>query len=179
MAVALATKRWTLEELDSLPDDRNTYELIHGELFVTPAPSDDHDTIAARLARILDPFVERNALGLIYRPRAVIQLADSQVEPDLQVRQPQADRRATWRTAPLPVLVVEVLSPSSRRHDRENKRRFYQELGIAEYWIVDPDARTITSIRAGRADVTSGSQMTWSPPGATETLTFDVAAVFA
>ena len=179
MAVSVATKRWTLEELDSLPDDRNTYELIHGELFVTPAPSDDHDTVAARLARILDPFVARNGLGLIYRPRAVIQLADSQVEPDLFVRQPQANRNASWRTAPLPSLVVEVLSPSTRRRDREQKRRFYLELGVPEYWIVDPEAGTITSIRAGRTDVTSGGRITWSPPGTAETLTFDVSAALA
>ena len=178
MAVALAAKRWTLEELHSLPDDRNTYELIYGELFVTPAPSDDHDTIGARLTRILDPYVERNGLGLIFRPRAVIQLVDSQVEPDLFVRQPQSDRKATWRTAPLPILVVEVLSPSSRRHDRENKRRFYLELGIPEYWIVDPVAGTITSIRAGREDVTSSGQITWSPAGSAESLTFEVAAAF-
>ena len=179
MAVSVATKRWTLEELDSLPDDGNTYELIHGELFVTPAPTWDHDTIAARLTRILDPFVEWNGLGLIYRPRAVIQLTDSQVEPDLQVRQPQADRKASWRTAPLPSLVVEVLSPSSRRRDREHKRRFYLEIGVPEYWIVDPEAGTITSIRADRADVTSGGQITWSPPGTAESLTFDVSAALA
>jgi len=176
MAVAVATKRWTLEELDSLPDDGNTYELIHGELFVTPAPTWDHDTIAARLAHILSPFVERNGLGLIYRPRAVIQLADSQVEPDIQVRPAPAGRGFTWRTAPLPSLVVEVLSPSTRRRDREHKRRFYLELGVPEYWIVDPEAGTITSIRAGREDVTSSGQITWSPPGTAESLTFDVAA---
>lgn len=179
MAVSIATKHWTLEELDSLPDDRNTYELIHGELFVTPAPTWDHDTICARLARILDPFVERNGLGLIYRPRAVIQLTDSQVEPDLQVRHAQADRKATWLTAPVPSLVVEVLSPSTRRRDREQKRRFYMELGVAEYWIVDPEGRTITSIRTGREDVVSSGQITWSPSGAAESLTFDVAAAFA
>jgi len=179
MAVSVATKRWTLEELDSLPDDGNKYELIHGELFVSPAPTDDHETIGARLTRILDPFVERNGLGLIYRPKAVIQLTDSQVEPDLFVRQPQANRKASWRTAPLPSLVVEVLSPSTRRRDREHKRRFYLELGVPEYWIVDPDAGTITSIRAGRADVTSGGQITWSPPGTAESLTFDVSAALA
>ncbi len=179
MAVPFATKQWTLEELDSLPEDGNTYELIHGELFVTPpAPTDGHDTIAARLARILDPFVQRNGLGLIYRPRSVIQLTDSQVEPDLQIRQPQGNRHATWRTAPLPILVVEILSPSSRRRDREHKRRFYMGLGIPEYWIVDPESQTITSIATGRVDERSGDTMTWWPAGASAPLTLDVSAIF-
>ena len=70
MAMHMATqvKRWTLEELHSLPDDGNKYELIHGELFVTPPPNDDHETILARLTRILDRYVEANGLGQVYRP---------------------------------------------------------------------------------------------------------------
>jgi Uma2 family endonuclease len=178
MAVAVTAKHWTLEELDSLPEDGNTYELIHGELFVTPAPTDYHDTIAARLTRLLDPFVQRNGLGLIRHPRSVIQLADSQVEPDLFVRQSQADPRAGWRTAPLPSLVVEVLSPATRRRDREHKRRFYLELGVAEYWIVDPDQRTITQIRAGHADVTMADELVWSPKGVSESLIVEVPPLF-
>src|SRR3954464_1486124 len=71
MHMATKLKRWTLEELHSLPDDGNKYELIHGELFVTPAPSDGHETISARLTRMLDPYVEAQGLGFVYRPRAV------------------------------------------------------------------------------------------------------------
>lgn len=178
MAVSFATKQWTLEELDSLPDDGNSYELIHGELFVTPPPTDNHETIAARLARIVDPYVERHGLGLVYRPKAVIQLSDSQVEPDLYVRQPQASRTASWRTAPLPILVVEVLSPSTERRDREHKRRFYMELGIPEYWIVDPESQTIAVIAGGRADERTGGTMNWWPKDASAPLTFQVSAVF-
>mgnify|MGYP001575004723 CR=1 FL=1 len=178
MAVSVATKHWTLEELDSLPDDGNTYEVIHGELFVTPAPTYDHETIAARLHRILEPYVERNGLGLIFRPKAVIQRSDSQVEPDLQVCQPQANRKATWRTAPVPSLVVEILSPSTKRRDREHKRRFYMELGVTEYWIVDPEQETVAVIKADRPDVTSGETITWSPAGASQSLTLDVAVLF-
>jgi Uma2 family endonuclease len=51
--MANPTRRWTIDELYSLPDDGNKYELVRGQLFVTPAPSDAHETIAARLARIL------------------------------------------------------------------------------------------------------------------------------
>jgi len=66
-------KVWTLKELHSLPDDGNKYELVRGELLVTPPPPDEHETIAARLTRLLDPFVAANELGFIYRPRAVVQ----------------------------------------------------------------------------------------------------------
>ena len=87
------TKRWTLEELHGLPeDDGNSYELAYGELWVTPAPTDRHETILARLARILDPYVEAQGLSLVYRARAVIRVGrDVEVEPDLMVRQPHPD----------------------------------------------------------------------------------------
>jgi Uma2 family endonuclease len=178
MHMATAIKRWTLEELHSLPDDGNCYELIHGELFVTPPPADRHETIAARLSRILDPYVAAQGLGYVYRPRAVVQTHDSQLEPDLMVRQPQAHPQATWREAPLPALVVEILSPYTRRRNFEQKREFYVAAGIAEYWIVDPDERTIRVIRKDEPDTVAGERLTWSPKGTTAPLTFEVPEVF-
>ena len=178
MQMAAATKQWTLEELHSLPDDGNKYELIRGELFVTPAPTDHHETIAARLARLLDPYVATQGLGFVYRPRAILRREGSEVEPDLMVRQPQPDRRATWDQAPLPLLIVEILSDSTRRRDREHKRDFYLDVGVAEYWIVDPEGRTITSIVRGRDDVVAADRITWSPAGAAAALTVEVADVF-
>jgi Putative restriction endonuclease len=105
MPMATRTKRWTLEELDRLPEDGNRYELVRGELFVTPAPTDDHETIAARLTRLVDPYVAAHGLGYVYRPRAVVQRKGSQVEPDLMVRAAQTTPRATWKRAPLPILI--------------------------------------------------------------------------
>jgi Uma2 family endonuclease len=176
--VMAATKLWTLEELDSLPEDGNTYELIRGELFVTPPPTDNHETIAARLTRILDPYVAAQGLGYVYRPRAVIRQQGSQLEPDLMVRQPQADRLARWEQAPLPLLVVEILSPYTRRRDHEQKRSFYLELGVPEYWIVDPNDVSIRIIRRGHEDRVVREQIVWLPSGASALLTFDIAAVF-
>ncbi|HEY9226968.1 MAG TPA: Uma2 family endonuclease [Gemmatimonadaceae bacterium] len=178
MHMATKLKRWTLEELHSLPDDGNKYELIHGELFVTPAPTDEHETIAARLSRILDPFVAANGLGMVYRPRAVMRFDGSEVEPDLMVRQPQARRKSKWDTAPTPILIVEILSSYTRRREFVQKRSLYMDAGVAEYWIVDPETDSIVSICAGRPDVVSHDQLVWAPPGTTATLTVDVASIF-
>ena len=179
MHMAITTKRWTLEELHALPDDGNKYELIHGELFVTPAPTDDHETISARLTRILDPYVAKHGLGYVYHPRAVVRFEGSEVEPDLMVRQPQGDRKAKWENAPVPILVVEILSPYTRRRDREHKRAFYlHDVTIPEYWIVDPDTSTIVQIRAGGGDAEQRERLTWSPPGVAEPLTIALTEAF-
>src|SRR5438046_1199462 len=164
--------KWTLAALHSLPDDGNKYELIHGELFVTPAPTDDHETILARLTRILDPYVAANGLGFVYHPRAVIQFKGSEVEPDLMVRQPQARRKAGWPKAPTPILVVETLSPSTRRRDREQKKSFYMDdVHVPEYWIVDPEETSITVVRRGEEDRVVTDRFHWEPAGLTSPLT--------
>jgi Uma2 family endonuclease len=178
MHMATATKKWTLEELHSLPDDGNKYELVRGELFVTPPPTLDHETILARLTRILAPYVADQRLGLIYHPRAVLRFEGSEVEPDLMVRQPPTKPKTPWDKAPLPILIVEVLSDSTRRRDRMQKRDFYTDTGVEEYWIVDGENATIVSVRAGREDVIARGQLTWSPSTTTAPLTIELAQVF-
>ena len=179
MHMATTTKHWTLEELQSLPDDGNKYELVHGELFVTPAPSLGHETIIARLNALLVPYVAAQGLGLVYHARSVVRRKKSEVEPDLMVRQPPSSHGNEWEKAPLPILVVEVLSDSTRRRDREQKRDFYiDDARIPEYWIVDPERRTITSVRAGAEDHIASETMTWAPAGAMEPLTFAVSDIF-
>ena len=176
--MAIATKKWTLEELHSLPDDGNKYELVRGELFVTPPPTLDHETIASRLTRILDPYVAEQRLGMVYRPRAVLRFEGSEVEPDLTLRQPPTKRDTPWEEAPLPILIVEILSESTRRRDRNQKRQLYLDAGLEEYWIVDGEKATVTSIRANRDDVVARGELTWSPSQAASRLTIDLASVF-
>jgi Uma2 family endonuclease len=178
MHMATETKRWTLEEVHSLPDDGNKYELVRGELFVTPPPTDGHETISARLTRILDPYVAANGLGFVYRPRAVVRFEGSEVEPDLMVRSPHPDPDASWDTAPIPILVVEILSGSTRRRDRHQKRSLYMDAGVAEYWIVDPETSRITSVRNGREDVVADEHLTWTPRGVASPLTIELGNVF-
>lgn len=180
MAVAVRTKRWTLEELHRLPDDGNKYELVRGELFMTPAPSNAHQTVIARLAAILVPYVATHQLGRVHQARSIVRCRGSEAEPDLFVRADAPSVVNNWEDAPTPIFVVEVLSDATRRRDLNDKRRFYMEdARIPEYWIVDPDARTLRVIRPGQADLTVTDLMTWQPAGAADALAFGVAQLFA
>lgn len=180
MHMAIEARRWTLEEMHALPEDGHKYELIHGELFVTPAPTNHHETILSRLSALVTPYVHAHALGMVFHPRAVFRIdREVEVEPDLMVRALHADPRGSWETAPLPILIVEVLSPSSRKHDRVEKRKVYiDEARISEYWIVDGDARTLSSCALGRSDIVLTDQVTWHPSGAAEPLAFGLSEIF-
>ena len=168
---------WTLEELDRLPDDGNKYELVRGELFVTPAPSPRHEHIVVVLADILGDYARARGVGRVFRARSVVRARGSEVEPDIMVRLWPGHVPEKWDLAPLPLLVVEVLSGITRRRDLGSKRSFYLDLGIPDYWIVDGTARTVRSIRPGTEDVVS-DVLSWHPAKAAEPLTVDLPAMF-
>ena len=172
------TPKWTLRELHRLPDDGNKYELVRGELFVTPAPSREHEELAARLARTLDVYAAKHRLGLVYRPRAIIRIGESEVEPDLMVRPASPGPPSGWEDAPLPWLVVEILSDTTRRRDLREKRALYLDTGIPEYWIVDGEARRVRVVRPNAGDQDYDSSLTWHPAGAAEPLVIDLPRFF-
>ena len=180
MAMPALSKRWTLEEVHSLPDDGNRYELIHGELYVTPPASPGHDTLVARLIALLVPYVERHNLGFVYVPRSVIRWRGSEVEPDLVVRQPPTEELGDddWERMPIPSLVVEVSSRSTRRRDLGVKRDFYIEVGVPEYWFFDRESRRLHAVRAGSADLLESDVYHWHPHGASEPLVADIQRLF-
>ena len=178
MGVALAAKRWTLRELHSLPDDGNKYELVDGQLFVTPAPTNTHETLLALLTRALEPYVAANGLGLIYRARAIVRFRRNEVEPDLFIRPLTPRPVRSWTTAPLPILIVEVLSPSTRRRDHLQKRRLYTRANVPDYWIVDDEDRTITIVRPGEPDRVADRLLAWKPVGAGKSFRLDVPSFF-
>jgi Uma2 family endonuclease len=129
----------------SLPDDGRRFELLDGELVeMSPAPLSEHQRILMALSLHLANFVRRRRLGevMVY-PIDVILADDVVVQPDLlflaQARRHLVKRRGVRGG---PDLVIEVLSADAKR-DREIKRRIYGRHGIREYWIVDPEARTI------------------------------------
>jgi Uma2 family endonuclease len=174
--MALETRPWTRADLDRLPDDGNRYEVLDGELLVTPPPSVEHQEIVDWLAEKMFPFVSAHGLGKLRFPRSVVVVDGSQLEPDLMVR-PDAPGRA-WEDKPLPILVVEVLSRATRRRDLQVKRDFYMKKEIPEYWAIDRTARTVTRFMPGTSEV-ARSILAWSPPGIPATLEIDVAAMFS
>jgi Uma2 family endonuclease len=173
-----ATRHWTIEQLHLLPEDGNKYELVRGELFVTPAPTFGHETVVSILHSLLEPYVSAHSLGRIYRPRAVVRVRPhSEVEPDLMVR-PVAPPRTTWERAPKPILVVEVTSETTRRRDYVDKKQLYLDLKIPEYWIVDTESREVHVVRPREQDFVVAAELTWHPESASLPLRIDVASVF-
>src|SRR5437763_13052458 len=84
VAMSMPAKAWTLEEVHRLPDDGNKYEVIRGDLFVTPPPSVEHEKVLARLSGMLTGYVAKHDHGMVYHPRAVIRF---------EVRRPS---RTSW-----------------------------------------------------------------------------------
>jgi Uma2 family endonuclease len=133
--------RMTLEELDRLPDDFNRYELIAGELFVTPAPRTRHQIIVTRLTDAMSPYVRRKKLGLVLASPVDVTLEpESRVQPDvLFIARERLDIVTKEGVLGPPDLVVEILSESSSSADRKDKHDLYKRSGVKEYWIVDPE----------------------------------------
>ncbi len=179
MLMAQATKEWTRGDLARLPDDGNKYEVVLGELFVTPAPRLPHQELIAALGWALMPFVESSHIGRVYQARSVIVFEGSEVEPDLYVRSPTRPPLPTWESAPTPILVVEVLSPATYRRDVGAKRQLYLDAGVPEYWIVDGERRSVLVVRPGAEDHLVTGVLTWSPVGAREGFVLDLPSFFA
>ncbi len=134
----------TYHEYALLPQDRNRYEVLDGELYMTPSPTYRHQRIVSRLHSLLAAYVSRQGLGeVLTAPMDVVLSETNVVQPDvLFVR---ADRLPPITAKHIPVapdLIVEVLSPASLEQDREDKKTVYARHGVRHYWIVDPDNRT-------------------------------------
>jgi Uma2 family endonuclease len=181
MGMAPAAKEWTVEDLEDLPDDGHRYEVIDGELYVTPAPNLDHQEALAALHLILAPFVSRHGFGhVVFSPADVIFSPRRGLQPDLFVL-PLADGRRPKKFGDVGrlILAVEVLSPSTARVDRVKKRAVYAQEGVPEYWIVDLDARVIERTRPGGAGVeVIAETLRWQPGGVEEALVIDVERYF-
>ncbi|PPK92147.1 Uma2 family endonuclease [Kineococcus xinjiangensis] len=145
MSVKPAHESWTFDDLERLPDDGRRYEIVDGVLVATPAPTVEHQIIATNLmlalALHLDPGV-REVHGAGVRVPADLGRAEHYLIPDvLVVRRGATSGQLDARDV---VLAVEVVSRSSRTHDRHTKHGLYAELGISEYWIADPAEDTLT-----------------------------------
>jgi len=171
---------WTVDQVRALPDDGNRYEVIDGELLVTPAPSWLHQQAAMEFLFLVRPYAHRCALDCYIAPAEVAFSPRRSVEPDLFVVPRMDGRRAThFEEVQRLVLAVEVISPSSARADRYRKRHLYQSEDVPEYWIVDPDARFVERWRpGGDAPEILVESLAWTPQEDVEPLVIDLAALF-
>ena len=182
MAMPAQHTEWTVEMVRALPDDGNRYEVIDGELFVTPAPSVFHQRAVRELLLLIAPYVSANGIGealmapadvVVYGPRKFVQ-PDVFVVPLVN----GAPMRA-WTDVGRLLLATEVLSPSTERTDRGRKRILYKEKAVPEYWIVDTDERAIERWRPDDSPVeTLTESMEWRPGSEVPPLVIDLAAYF-
>ncbi len=182
---AIARQRWTRAEVVALIDANPLltprYELVDGELLVTPGPADIHQKAVLHLILALHPYLERTGAGeLLLSPSDVQLEQESLVQPDVYVMPLAEGRRLiTERTTKELVLAVEVLSPSSGRYDRGSKRRLYQR-HVPEYWIFDLEARLVERWGPNdeRPEVLHQS-LEWHPLGADAAFVMDLAPFFS
>jgi len=142
-------RRWTAREVRALiaesPLATPRYELVDGELLVTPSPGAPHQMAVAKLLHLLTLYLDRERIGVIIPSPSDVELEpESVTQPDLLVVPMVEWRRVMQHGLPIRelLLAIEVLSPSSGRHDRVRKRPLYQR-HVPDYWIVDNDARLV------------------------------------
>jgi Uma2 family endonuclease len=182
MAMPATMERdWTAEMVRAIPDDNNRYQVVDGELFVTPSPSWRHGDVVVELALILSKYLSKNSVGhLKVSPQDVELDYRTLVEPDLFVV-PLVDGKKprVWEDVREMLLVVEVLSPSTARLDRRVKRSRYQHENVPEYWIIDVDARLVERWRPGdeRPEILS-ERIEWHPERASQPLVIELPEFF-
>lgn len=182
MAMPLALDRvYTVDEVQALPDDGNRYELVWGQLLVSPSPRALHELVVGRLGLALEQYCERERVAKAWHAIADISWGpDTLVQPDLFVV-PRADAATLdWRRMKTLLLVVEVLSPRTVNQDRFLKRKLYQTQGVGVIWIVDADEQSV-QVWTGEATfpVLERERLTWHPTGATAPFTITLAELFA
>jgi Uma2 family endonuclease len=147
----VGTRKFTYEDLRAMPQDGKRYELLEGEVYMSPSPRVKHQKVLGRLFRALAQFVEDSDLGEVFvAPLDVVLDDQNVVQPDVLF----VGRGKSQAITPLfingpPDLVVEVLSPSNAEFDRTTKRRAYAGAGVPEIWYVDPRDDSIEVLRLG------------------------------
>jgi Uma2 family endonuclease len=140
-------RRW----VDGRPrGDCNHYELLCGQIVMSPPAGWTHGRIEMRLARLLEEHVAGESIGLAFGPSTGFDLPSGDtVQPDVSFLTTERFHqhpplRANQFLRAVPNLVVEILSPATEGHDRGEKKSIYERNGVDEYWIVDPGARAVT-----------------------------------
>jgi Uma2 family endonuclease len=177
--------RWTYAEFARLPSEGSTrYEVIDGQLAMTPAPTGAHQEVVANLVMILGVFVRDHALGVVLpSPIDVLFGEGDYLEPDVVfVHADRAHQVGDRGIEVPPDLVIEILSPATAHRDRGIKLERYRHFAVPEYWIVDLDARAVEIWRlrdgAQMPEVRrDGTSFRWAPARGGPELTVQVADI--
>jgi Uma2 family endonuclease len=185
MVMPVVDRRWTAREVRELiarsPKYAPRYELVDGELLVTPSPAFLHQRAVTRLVVALGEYLQREPIAEVLASPSDVELEPEFIrQPDVYIVSPAEARRLSRDGLPIRELLVaiEVLSPSSSRHDRVRKRPMYQR-HVPEYWIVDLDARLIERWRPldERPEVIT-RVLEWNPGESSSGLRLDLVQFF-
>lgn len=149
MALETATirrkKLWSFDQLIAeMPEANQPTELWDGELIMTPSPTSAHQAVVGRLVHTLSGFVSQGQLGQVYfAPLDVVFTQRRVVQPDVIFISNSRQTIIQDRIRGVPDLIIEVVSLGTWRRDCVDKRALYEQFGVAEYWIVDPEAETV------------------------------------
>jgi len=150
-----ARRAWTYRDLVALPEHQLRHELIDGEHIVTPSPGTPHQLAVWNLTAMLGPYLRASPIGTALTGPVDVKLSPYTVlVPDLVYFTAERFARVVneKHATAAPDLVVEILSPGTRRRDKGRKRAVYDREGVGEYWIVDPETQSVTVLRQPRAD---------------------------
>ena len=143
--MSILNRLLTYDDLLQMPDDGYRYEIIDGDLLMSPAPNRKHQKLLGKIYRLMFESAEAEGLGEVYFAPVDVHLSPHRiVQPDLLFL--RWDRRHLFGPRGVegpPDLVVEILSPSSRANDLVRKFQIYAEAGVPEYWAVDPDLKIL------------------------------------
>lgn len=176
----LAPQYFTADMVRALPEDGQRYEVVHGELLVSPAPRGMHQRIVLRIARRLADYCDTlGTLETMLSPADISWGSDILVQPDVFVVPKLEAMTGDWNRIRTLALVVEVLSPSTARFDRFQKRKLYLQNGVETLWLVDEE-RTCVEVWHPDAPfpVIESAELVWHPPGAADPLVIPVAMLF-
>ncbi|MGI8477275.1 MAG: Uma2 family endonuclease [Thermomicrobiales bacterium] len=134
----------TMADLEGLPETNDRYQIITGELIVSPAPVPQHEEVSMRLILPMGAAVAKLGAGKVYSAPTTVRLTEHDVvEPDIMFVANHHRSMVGKVIEGAPDLVVEILSPSTRRTDLVRKMALYARAGVREYWIVDMKNRTV------------------------------------
>jgi len=185
---SMPRRRWTAAQVRDLIDESRPsprYELIDGELLVTPSPGYAHQFAVMAFWNALDEYVKTEEIGIVMVSPADLELIEENVtQPDVFVHPAidpaDPDKGMTWTDINSLVLAIEIISPSSVRFDRIVKRDYYMDRArISEYWVVDLVAQIVERwTPSSTTPIIDRKSLTWQPPGAKSALDIDLEALF-